>query len=160
MLCVAQADVLKALYDKLRNKHKALEHSEHAHLHPNPSFKIVVLYVNEQESVRRQRLRAVKSSVKIERAKDAGTDNADPLRATDTDERVCYERYATFKRHYHALLRLKSLFPFHLIDGMGTLADTRRQIARELRCDSFLAFFAHDPEDVQRDNGGGTGLDA
>lgn len=34
------------------------------------------------------------------------------------------------------MLRLKRFFPFHLIDAIGTLDDTRRQISRELRYQS------------------------
>ena len=52
------------------------------------------------------------------------------------DLEQCKKRYAIFKAHYGTLLRLKSFFPFHLIDAVGTLDDTRRQIARELRYQS------------------------
>jgi len=37
-------------------------------------------------------------------------------------------RYKIFKQHYDTLLRLKAFFPFHLIDGMGTLAECREQV--------------------------------
>lgn len=40
--------------------------------------------------------------------------------------------------HYHTILRLKSFFPFSLIDAMGTLEEARQQIMRELRYQSSL----------------------
>ena len=43
-----------------------------------------------------------------------------------------------FKAHYNTILRLKSYFPFSLIDAMGTLEECRSQIVRELRYQSSL----------------------
>ena len=40
--------------------------------------------------------------------------------------------------HYHTILRLKTFFPFSLIDAMGTLEEARQQIMRELRYQSSL----------------------
>ena len=58
------------------------------------------------------------------------------IRSTDLDNENAKKRYTIFKSHYGTLLRLKSFFPFHLIDAVGTLDDTRRQISRELRYQS------------------------
>lgn len=46
----------------------------------------------------------------------------------------CRKRYAIFKTHYAATLRLKNYFPFTLIDAMGSVEETRQQITKELRC--------------------------
>ena len=43
-----------------------------------------------------------------------------------------------FRAHYHTILRLKSFFPFSLIDAMGSLDEARAQIMRELRYQSSL----------------------
>ncbi len=45
---------------------------------------------------------------------------------------------STCQAHYHTILRLKSFFPFSLIDAMGTLEEARQQIMRELRYQSSL----------------------
>lgn len=45
----------------------------------------------------------------------------------------CRKRYAIFKTHYAATLRLKNYFPFTLIDAMGSIEETRQQITKELR---------------------------
>lgn len=58
------------------------------------------------------------------------------MRPTDLNVKQCKKRYAIFKAHYGTLLRLKQFFPFHLIDAVGTLDDTRKQILRELRYQS------------------------
>ena len=42
------------------------------------------------------------------------------------------------QQHYSTLLRLKSYFPFSLIDACGTLEECRTQISRELRYQSSL----------------------
>lgn len=34
------------------------------------------------------------------------------------------------RQHYSAIMRLKQFFPFHLIDAMGSLADTKEQITK------------------------------
>jgi adenylate kinase len=54
-------------------------------------------------------------------------------RATDISEEKASKRYNIFKRHYTAILRLKQFFPFHLIDAMGSIEETRAQMGRELR---------------------------
>ena len=54
-------------------------------------------------------------------------------RATDMSVEKCKKRYEIFRQHYSAVLRLKQYFPFHLIDAMGTLDDTRDAVTTELR---------------------------
>lgn len=69
---------------------------------------------------------------------DAGTGDVWSVRSTDISEALCRRRYQVFKAHYATILRLKSYFPFSLIDAMGTLDETRSQIVRELRYQSSL----------------------
>lgn len=72
------------------------------------------------------------------RVLDAGTGDVWSVRTTDISEALCRRRYQVFKGHYATMLRLKSYFPFSLIDAMGTLDETRFQIVRELRYQSSL----------------------
>ncbi|GMH36998.1 hypothetical protein BSKO_04871 [Bryopsis sp. KO-2023] len=133
-----QVDLLKMLYERLISIHDAFAHTDRAHLYPRPSFKMVVLYVDEETSIRRQMGRGQKASVKNARAIDAGSHNVTPLRSTDISEAHAKKRYNTFKEHYGGILHLKDVFPFHLIDGMGSVDDSRRQIAKELRYQSSM----------------------
>ena len=43
-------------------------------------------------------------------------------------EKSARRRYHIFRQHYDTLLRLRAFFPFHLIDGMGTLSECREQV--------------------------------
>lgn len=71
---------------------------------------VVVLYVDQEESVRRQMARAKMAALHNLRARDAGTEDLmRQLRSTDVDEAKCRGRYAVFKEHYGTLLRLKQV---------------------------------------------------
>ena len=135
-----QVDFVKLLYDKLMERHLRFAEDPDADewRSPRPSFKVVILYVDEAESVRRQMKRAELTSLHNERVKDAGTGDVWNVRATDVNQALCKRRYQVFKSHYNTILRLKSYFPFSLIDAMGSLQDCRAQINRELRYQSSL----------------------
>eukprot|EP00891_Asterochloris_glomerata_P009685 jgi/Astpho2/9685/e_gw1.00147.4.1_t len=133
-----QVDFLKLLFDKLMALHGKHADGPDENRFPRPSFKVVVLYVEQEESVRRQMGRAQQALSHNRRAADAGSDDIWELRATDADAAKCRRRYAIFKAHYNTVLRLKQFFPFSLIDAMGSLEDTRAQIMRELRYQSSL----------------------
>ena len=105
---------------------------------PRPSFKVVVLYVDQAESVRRQLARARLAATHNARVLDAGAGQLVDVRATDVDEALCKRRYAVFKQHYSTVLRLRRWFVFSLIDSGGSLDATRAQILRELRYQSSL----------------------
>lgn len=133
-----QVDFVKLLYDKLTAL--SLKHVDTSDewRFPRPSFKVTVLYVDEEESVRRQMRRAQLASLHNKRVMDAGTGDVWDVRTTDVNEMLCRRRYQVFKAHYHTILRLKQHFPFSLIDAMGTLEECREQIMRELRYQSSL----------------------
>ncbi|PSC68866.1 adenylate kinase [Micractinium conductrix] len=133
-----QVDFVKLLHDKLGVM--SLRHADTPDewRFPRPSFKVVILYVDEEESVRRQMRRAQLAAMHNKRVMDAGTGDVWDVRTTDVNEALCRRRYQVFKAHYHTILRLKSFFPFSLIDAMGTLEEARQQIMRELRYQSSL----------------------
>jgi adenylate kinase family enzyme len=133
-----QVDFVKLLFDKLSTM--SLERADTADewRFPRPSFKVVILYVNEEESVKRQLTRAVQADLHNKRVLDAGTGDVWDVRTTDVSEDLCRRRYQVFKAHYHTILRLKQYFPFSLIDAMGSQDDCRAQIMRELRYQSSL----------------------
>ena len=133
-----QVDFVKLLYDKLLELHHRAADGPDEWRFPRPSFKVVILYVDEEESVRRQSKRAQLASLHNQRALDAGTGDVWNVRTTDISEALCRRRYQVFKAHYTTILRLKSYFPFSLIDAMGTLEECRSQIIRELRYQSSL----------------------
>ncbi|KAK9839848.1 hypothetical protein WJX81_005830 [Elliptochloris bilobata] len=133
-----QADFLKLLFDKMMSLHHQFANTPNEWRFPRPSFKVVVLYVEQEESVRRQVMRAQLASLHNQRVLDAGAGDLWELRSTDIDIAKCRRRYEVFKQHYTTLLRLKQYFPFSLIDAMGSLDECKAQIARELRYQSSL----------------------
>ena len=158
-----QVDLLKLLHDKVEEKHEFYAAAAAAKANeavakgaaakdafsfgdpdsaearwPRPSFKVVVLYVDQAESVRRQLARARLAATHNARVLDAGAGQLVDVRATDVDEALCRRRYAVFKRHYSTVLRLRRWFVFSLIDSGGSLDATRAQILRELRYQSSL----------------------
>lgn len=133
-----QVDFVKLLYDELLELHHRHADGPDEWRFPRPSFKVVILYVDEEESLRRQSKRAQLASLHNQRALDAGTGDVWNVRTTDISEALCRRRYQVFKAHYSTILRLKSYFPFSLIDAMGTLDECRSQIVRELRYQSSL----------------------
>eukprot|EP00884_Botryococcus_braunii_P018635 jgi/Botrbrau1/5455/Bobra.27_1s0006.1 len=133
-----QVDFLKLLHDRLMELHLKHADTPDEWRFPRPSFKVVVLYVEQEESVRRQMMRAKLAAMHNTRVMDAGTGDLWELRATDVDAAKCRRRYEVFKAHYNTLLRLKQYFPFSLIDAMGTLDECKAQITRELRYQSSL----------------------
>ncbi|GBF96259.1 adenylate kinase [Raphidocelis subcapitata] len=133
-----QVDFVKLFFDKLQDLNHAHDRGPLAINFPRPSFKVVVLYVDEETSIRRQLQRARIANMHNRRVLDAGAGHFHEERSTDLDVEKCRKRYGIFKTHYSATLRLKRFFPFTLIDAMGSLAETQEQITKELRYQSSL----------------------
>lgn len=141
-----QVDYLRLLADKLNRLHvKNAQFPQRAQFFPRCVFKVVVLYVDEEESVRRQIGRGKMAAEFCMRAEEAGLRALAPdkmqqhgPRMTDSTEAAARRRYAIFKQHYGTLLKLSEHFPFHLIDAMGSVAECEAQIARELSYQSSL----------------------
>lgn len=72
---------------------------------------MVVLYVDEETSVRRQLQRAAQAQARNRRALDAGAGGLQAARATDVSADKARKRYTVFRHHYSAILRLKQFFP-------------------------------------------------
>ena len=141
-----QVDYLRLLADKLNRLHvKNAQFPQRAQFFPRCIFKVVVLYVDEEESVRRQIGRGKMAAEFCMRAEEAGLRALAPgklqqhgPRTTDSTEAAARRRYAIFRQHYDTLLKLSEHFPFHLIDAMGSVAECEAQIARELSYQSSL----------------------
>jgi adenylate kinase len=111
-----QAECLKILFNNLKSLHKK------SAKFPAPTFRIVVLLVDEKTSVDRQLSRGVK-------AKAAG----EVLRKTDTDPEAARARYTTFIQVTHEPLKgLQSVFPYHLIDAQKSVEEVQANIRMEL----------------------------
>lgn len=161
-----QVDHIKLLHEKLEELHQEAVAADPLNVHfPRPIFRILVLYVSEEESVRRQLERGRKAEYHRGILKDAklvpedggapggsaalGVEYSQP-RATDMSQEAARKRYCIFREHYHTLLRLRRYFHFTMINAMGSLAQCEAQIARELRYQSKLELHAEVYDRVTR----------
>lgn len=97
-----------------------------------------MLYVDETESLKRQLLRGRKVKTHNEIVQKTGQGQLIRERATDQDEALIRARYKIFTLHFNALMRLKNLFPFHLINAIGPVDEVMRAIWREFEYQSSL----------------------
>lgn len=129
-----QVECVKLLYQKLielRLKFKGTLFSEHF---KKPHFHIVVLFVDEKESVRRQISRGEEAQAHNEEVKESGVGEIQELRSTDLDPEAALNRYRTFKeKTYGALKDLREIFFYHFINAHGPLDVVRQRIDEELR---------------------------
>eukprot|EP00959_Pyramimonas_sp_CCMP1952_P105009 2195098-Pyramimonas_sp.AAC.1 len=130
-----QVDLVWLLYEKLMEVHRARSQSmTHRGIKlPHPRFKTVILYVDEATSLQRQLSRGAEAEAADCIARDTGLGGSTSVRATDTDIAKARHRYQIFKQHANALVRLKQLFPYHVISSMGTLSEVQQEIKKELR---------------------------
>lgn len=129
-----QVECVKLLYNKLidlRNKFIETIYAEHF---KKPHFHIVVLFVDEKESVKRQLNRGREAMMHNSEVMEAGVGDLVELRPTDLDPKSAVNRYRTFKeKTYDALKDLREIFFYHFINAHGTVEEVRKRIDDELR---------------------------
>ncbi len=129
-----QVECVKLLYQKLielRNKYRESLYSEHF---KKPLFHIVVLFVDEKESVKRQLNRGREAMEHNAEVQETGVGELVELRPTDLDPKAAVNRYRTFKeKTYGALKELREIFFYHFINAHGTVEEVRQRIDEELR---------------------------
>src|SRR5258708_18360090 len=104
-----------------------------------PVMQIVVLFVDEKESVARQLKRGREVKAHNEEVRRSGQGKLLEERATDFDEKLARRRYRVFKEQtWDALLSLKDLFYYHLINAEGTFAEVEQNIVAQLEDQSSL----------------------
>lgn len=129
-----QVECVKLLYQKLielRLKFKETLYTEHF---KKPHFHIVVLFIDEKESVKRQVNRGLEAQAHNEEVQESGVGELEELRPTDLDPAAALNRYRTFKeKTYGALKDLREIFFYHFINAHGPLEVVRQRIDEELR---------------------------
>ncbi|CAJ0825863.1 6410_t:CDS:10 [Entrophospora sp. SA101] len=123
-----QVECLKLLYDKMHELRREFWDTPLRDRFPRPTFRICVLYVDEDISVARQLLRGKQTRDNNKRVRQTGEGQLMEERVTDFDE----------LKHYGALLRLREIFPFHLINAVGTIDEVMHVILREFEYQSSL----------------------
>ena len=106
---------------------------------PKPRFHIIMLFIDEEESVRRQLLRGQRTLEHNAEVDASGVGEKREVRKTDLDEDAAHRRYKTFKEStYHSLTTLREVFHYHFINAHGTVIEIQQRIIQELKYQSSL----------------------
>jgi adenylate kinase len=134
-----QVECLKLLFDEmivLRREFTGTPDEIHFR---KPLFHIMVLFVDEAESVARQLKRGRQVVAHNEEVNRSGVGELWEERATDSSEALARNRYRVFKEQtYDALVSLKQIFHYHFIDGQAPIPEVQANILRELEYQSSL----------------------
>jgi adenylate kinase len=134
-----QVECVKLLYQEMLDLRARYAGTALAGLFPKPMFQIVILYVEEKESVERQLKRGREVVAHNERVRETGIGTLVEERVTDMSEEACRKRYRVFmEQTYSVLQSLKEVFHFHIINAQGDIASVERAIAREFQYQSSL----------------------
>ena len=129
-----QVECVKLLFNKLvalRNQYSGTSYSEYF---KKPHYHIVVLFIDEKESVKRQLYRGQQAQLHNEKVRESGDGTLTEVRSTDLDPVAALNRYRTFKEQtYDALKDLRKIFFYHFINAHGTIEEVRERINEELR---------------------------
>ena len=134
-----QVDCLKLFFHKLVDLHTAYRFAPLARFFRKPLFRIALLYVSEEVSVRRQIKRGQEIREHNRVVRETGVGKHLEERVTDLDPNLCRERYRTFtETTFNALQSLRQIFHFHYIDAEGTLPEVQQNILQEFSYQSSL----------------------
>jgi len=134
-----QVECLKLLYEQMTQLWREFYGTPLALHFRQPVMQIVVLFVDEKESVERQLKRGRETKLHNDEIRRTGTGTLREERVTDFDGQLARRRYRVFKEQtWDALLSLKDIFHYHLINGQGTFAEVEQNIVEELKYQSSL----------------------
>jgi adenylate kinase len=141
-------ECLKLLVDKMHALRREFFSTPLSIHFRHPTIHIMVLFVDETESVARQLKRGRETLAHNEEVRRTGIGNISEDRPTDHDEALAHKRYHTFKEQtWDALESLKEIFHYHFINAQGPIESVEQNILKELRYQSTLEL---DPRTVDR----------
>ncbi len=134
-----QVECLKMLFDAMVGlRREFADAPEFVHF-KQPTFHIILLFVDEAESVARQMKRGRQTIAHNVTADREGIDDRLDERPTDFSEELARNRYRVFKeKTYDALVSLKQIFHYHFINAQAPLDVVQENILRELEYQSSL----------------------
>lgn len=134
-----QVECLKMLYDEMLSLRREFADSPELVNYKQPSFHIMVLFVDEAEAVARQLKRGRQTAAHNEEVKRTGVGELWEERPTDFNEDLARNRYRVFKEQtYDALVSLKQIFHYHFINAQAPLMVVQENILNELEYQSSL----------------------
>lgn len=143
-----QVECLKLLVDKMHALRREFYHTPLSIHFRQPTIHIMVLFVDEKESIARQLKRGRETRLHNEEVMRTGIGELHEDRPTDHDEALARRRYRVFKEQtWDALQSLKEIFHYHFINAQGAIEEVEHNILRELEYQSTLEL---DPRTVDR----------
>jgi adenylate kinase len=134
-----QVECLKLLVDRMHQLRREFFHTPLSIHFRQPTIHIMVLFVDEKESVARQLKRGRDTRLHNEEVRRTGVGSTWEERATDHDEALARRRYRVFKEQtWDALQSLKEIFHYHFIDAQGSITEVEENILKELQYQSTL----------------------
>lgn len=134
-----QVECLKMLFERMVQLRREFYASTLAIHFRQPFIQIVVLFIDEKESVARQLKRGREAKSHNNEVHRTGHGKLHEERATDFDENLARRRYQVFKEQtWDALQSLKDHFHYHLINAQVPIADVEQHIIKELDYQSSL----------------------
>lgn len=134
-----QVECLKMLFDQMNSLRREFANSPEAVHFKQPTFHIMVLFVDEAESVARQLKRGRQTIAHNEEVKRSGVGKLWEERPTDFNGDLARNRYRVFKEQtYDALVSLKQIFHYHFINAQAPLEVVQQKILQELKYQSSL----------------------
>jgi adenylate kinase len=134
-----QVECLKLLYDEMISLRREFSGTPDVIHFKQPIFQIMVLFVDEAESVARQLKRGRQVVAHNEEFSRSGVGEPLEERATDFSEALARNRYRVFKEQtYDALVSLKQFFHYHFINAQAPIPEVQANIVRELEYQSSL----------------------
>ncbi len=134
-----QVECLKLLVDKMHALRREFYNTPLSIHFRQPTIHIMVLFVDEKESVARQLKRGRETKALMELATRTANSPMPEDRPTDHDESLARRRYRVFKEQtWEALQSLKEIFHYHFINAQGPVAEVEANILSELEYQSTL----------------------
>ncbi len=134
-----QVECLKLLYEEMIALRREFSETADAPYFKQPIFHIMMLFVDETESIARQLKRGREVRAHNEEVRRSGIGELWEERPTDFDESLARNRYRVFKeRTYDALVSLKKVFHYHFVNAQAPLELVRENIVHELEYQSSL----------------------
>ena len=134
-----QVECLKLLVDKMHALRREFFNTPASIHFRQPTIHIMVLFVDEKESVARQLKRGRETKALMELATRTADSPLPEDRPTDHDESLARRRYRVFKEQtWEALQSLKEIFHYHFINAQGPVAEVEGNILHELEYQSTL----------------------
>ena len=143
-----QVECLKLLVNKMHALRREFFNTPLNIHFRQPTIHIMVLFVDEKESIARQLKRGRQTLAHNEEVMRTGIGELWEDRPTDHDEALAQRRYRVFKEQtWDALQSLKEIFHYHFINAQGPIQEVEQNILKELEYQSTLEL---DPRTVDR----------